>query len=62
MSNTFRTVDVGGATPYTIQIGPGLIRQGEALAKHVRGRHVLLVSDSTVAPLYAGAVLSLIHI
>jgi 3-dehydroquinate synthase len=61
MSEKFRTVDVGGDTPYTIHIGPRLIHQGPALARHVRGRHVLLVSDSTVAPLYAGAVREALH-
>ncbi len=56
-----RTVDVGGETPYTIAIGPGLLGDGAALAAHVRGRHVLLVSDSIVAPLYAGAVREALH-
>ncbi len=56
-----RTVDVGGETPYTIAIGPGLLADGAALARHVRGRHVLLVSDSIVAPLYAGAVREALH-
>lgn len=53
-----RTVAVGGATPYTIAIGPGLLDDGVALAAHVRGRHVLLVSDSTVGPLYAARVVA----
>jgi len=56
-----RTVDVGGEIPYTIAIGPGLLSDGAALARHVRGRHVLLVSDSVVAPLYAGAVREALH-
>jgi 3-dehydroquinate synthase len=60
MSNA-RTVDVGGETPYTIAIGPGLLSDGTALAGHVRGRHVLLVSDSIVAPLYAGRVREALH-
>jgi len=59
--NHARTVDVGGETPYTIAIGPGLLGDGAALARHVRGRHVLLVSDSVVAPLYAGAVREALH-
>jgi 3-dehydroquinate synthase len=46
-------VDVGGAQPYRIAIGPGLLEDGHALAAHVRGRHVLIVSDTHVAPLYA---------
>ncbi|WP_334178390.1 3-dehydroquinate synthase [Pseudoxanthomonas sp.] len=56
-----RTVDVGGETPYSIAIGPGLLADGTALAQHVRGRHVLLVSDSIVAPLYAGTVREALH-
>jgi 3-dehydroquinate synthase len=59
--NHARTVDVGGEIPYTITIGPGLLGDGAALARHVRGRHVLLVSDSVVAPLYAGAVREALH-
>jgi 3-dehydroquinate synthase len=51
-----RTVAVGGATPYLIGIGPGLLDDGAQLAAHARGRHVLLLSDSHVAPLYTGRV------
>jgi 3-dehydroquinate synthase len=47
------TVDVVGALPYRIAIGAGLLEDGQALAAHVRGRHVLIVSDTHVAPLYA---------
>lgn len=53
-----RSVAVGGDTPYTIHIGPGLLGQGALLAQHVRGRHVLLLSDSSVAPLYLAGVKS----
>lgn len=49
-------VAVGGAHPYSIAIGSGLLADGQALATHVRGRHVLLVSDSEVAPLYLPTV------
>lgn len=45
-------VAVGGAHPYSIAIGPGLLADGHTLAAAIRGRHVLLVSDSEVAPLY----------
>ncbi|HDS1220056.1 3-dehydroquinate synthase [Stenotrophomonas maltophilia] len=45
-------VAVGGDRPYTISIGAGVQSNGPALARHVRGRHVLLLSDSDVAPLY----------
>lgn len=50
---TLRHVDVAGANPYRIAIGEGLLRDGAALATHVRGRHVCIVSDANVAPLYA---------
>ena len=56
MSSSIRSVAVGGEHPYLISIGDGLLADGEALARHVRGRHVLLVSDSTVAPLYLDTV------
>lgn len=56
-----RFVEVGGDTPYRIAIGPDLLDDGTALAAHVRGRHVLLVSDSNVAPLYAGRVREALH-
>lgn len=50
---TARAVEVGGAAPYRIQIGPGLLGDGTALASVLRGRHALIVSDDHVAPLYA---------
>lgn len=53
-----RRIDVGGDRPYPIHIGPGLLDDGAALAAHVRGRHVLLVSDGNVAPLYAARVVA----
>jgi 3-dehydroquinate synthase len=56
MSHSPRSVAVGGAQPYTIQIGPGLLDDIDALAAHVRGRHVLLLSDSHVAALYLGTL------
>ncbi len=48
-----RVVEVGGAVPYRIRIGPGLLEVGTALASMLRGRHALIVSDDQVAPLYA---------
>ena len=48
-------VAVGGDRPYSITIGAGAQADGAALASHVRGRHVLLVSDSEVAPRYLDA-------
>jgi 3-dehydroquinate synthase len=56
MSAPPRTGAVGGDTPYTIHIGPGLLARGELLAGYVRGRHVMLLSDSSVAPLYLEGV------
>ena len=53
MSVPPRTVDVAGATPYRISIGPGLLDDGDLLASTLRGRHALIVSDANVAPLYA---------
>jgi len=47
-----RQVAVGGATPYSIQIGPGLIDDGEQLAAHLRGRDAFVLSDDQVAPHY----------
>ncbi len=53
-----RRIDVGGAHPYAIHVGPGLLDDGAALAAHVRGRHALLVSDGNVAPRYAARVVA----
>lgn len=47
-----REVAVHGDTPYTIHIGPGLLQDGALIARHIRGQHVLIVSDDQVAPLY----------
>ena len=52
MSASLQTVDVGGAAPYRIAIGPGLLKGGDLLAHVLRGRHALIVSDANVAPLY----------
>ena len=56
MNALIRQVEVGGAQPYRIATGPGLLEDGAALAAHLRGRHALIVSDSQVAPLYAARV------
>ena len=56
-----RTVEVGGAQPYRIAIGEGLLRDGAALAAHVRGRHAFIVSDAHVVPLYAQRVVDALH-
>jgi 3-dehydroquinate synthase len=49
-------VDVDGAAPYRIHIGPGLLDDGALLTATLRGRHALIVSDANVAPLYAKRV------
>jgi 3-dehydroquinate synthase len=41
MINAMRIVEAGGEQPCTIAIGPDLLADGAALARHVRGRHVL---------------------
>jgi 3-dehydroquinate synthase len=45
-----------GARAYPILVGPGLLRRPREWIDAIRGRHVLLVTDSNVAPLYADAV------
>ena len=37
-------IEVGGAAPYAIDIGPGLLADGTALAAPLRGRQALAVS------------------
>lgn len=56
MSSANITVQVGGAAPYAISIGPGLLADTQRLSERWRGRHALIVSDSHVAPLYADTV------
>ena len=56
MTQALHTVDVGGAAPYRITIGPGLLDDGDLLSLTMRGRHALVVSDAHVAPLYADRV------
>jgi 3-dehydroquinate synthase len=65
-SDALRTVEVAGDAPYTISIGPGLLDAAHAnnakrLDELLRGRHALVVSDTHVAPLYAGRVEALLH-
>lgn len=50
------TIEVGGAKPYAIRIGAGLLDAADALLAPLRGRHALVVSDANVAPLYAARV------
>ena len=55
MSNTpsSRHIDVVlGDRSYTVSIGPGLLGDAARWREALRGRHVLVVSNTTVAPLY----------
>jgi len=45
-----------GRRSYPIFIGAGLIARADFLEQHLCGRDVLVVSDTTVAPLYADAL------
>jgi 3-dehydroquinate synthase len=45
-----------GERSYPIHIGAGLLGSAELYAPHVRGRRAALVTNSTVAPLYADAL------
>ena len=46
------TVDLGERA-YPIHIGPKLIERGDLFAPHLRGRSAAIVTNTTVAPLYA---------
>ncbi|KAF1009611.1 MAG: 3-dehydroquinate synthase [Luteibacter sp.] len=51
------TVDVALARrSYPVWIGPGLLADSARWRARIRGRHVLVVSNTTVAPLYLGAL------
>ena len=49
------TVDLGERS-YPIEIGQGLLAQPELLTRHISGRQVMIVSNTTVAPLYLDRV------
>jgi 3-dehydroquinate synthase len=49
------TVDLGERS-YPIEIGQGLLEQPELLTRHISGRQVMIVSNTTVAPLYLDRV------
>ncbi|KAL4645504.1 hypothetical protein ACB092_02G239300 [Castanea dentata] len=56
-SNAPTIVDVDlGNRSYPIYIGSGLLDQPHLLQKHVHGKRVLVVTNSTVAPLYLDKV------
>ena len=46
---------------YPIYIGRGLISQPELVTKHITGRQVMVVTDTTVAPLYLQRVKSILE-
>ncbi|WP_407059101.1 3-dehydroquinate synthase [Ralstonia syzygii subsp. celebesensis] len=51
------TVDVDlGERAYPIHIGTGLLSQAELFAPHIRGTRAVVVTNETVAPLYAARV------
>jgi 3-dehydroquinate synthase len=51
------TIDVAlGARSYPVWIGPGLLGETTRWRECIRGRHVLVVSNTTVAPLYLDRV------
>jgi len=50
-------VDLGSRS-YPILIGPGLLGQTKPPEQHIVGRDLLLVSNTTVAPLYGDALIS----
>ncbi len=47
-----------GSRSYPIVIGSGLLSRADLIAQYIPGRDVLLVSNTTVAPLYAPALRS----
>ncbi|MDX1696906.1 MAG: 3-dehydroquinate synthase [Thiohalobacterales bacterium] len=51
------TVDLGERS-YPIHIGQGLLGQAELLSPHITGRQVMLVSNTTIAPLYQDRVMA----
>jgi 3-dehydroquinate synthase len=55
MSETVLRVELGERA-YPIHIGPGLMGRAELYAPHVQGRRAALVTNETVAPLYAERV------
>ena len=52
---TILNVDLGERS-YPITIGPGLLSNGDLLARHISGRKVAIVTNTTVAPLYLETV------
>jgi len=56
-ASSFRTIDVAlGTRSYPVWIGPGLITDTARWRAMLRGRHALVISNTTVAPLYLDRV------
>ena len=54
---TLRTLTVGlGDRSYPIHIGPGLLSRADLLAPHLASRRAAVITNTTVAPLYAEGV------
>ncbi|MDN5924147.1 MAG: 3-dehydroquinate synthase, partial [Xanthomonadales bacterium] len=57
--STTRDIDVAlGARHYPIWIGAGLLSDAQRWRSRLRGRQVLVVSNTVVAPLYLQRVLA----
>ena len=57
--NPLHTLEVGlGERAYPIHIGPGLLEDAARWRTAITGRHVLVVSNETVAPLYLERVMA----
>jgi len=50
-----------GARSYPIYIGPGLVSDAELIARAVDAKQVLVVSNTTVAPLYLDGIMQSLH-
>ena len=46
-----------GERSYPIYIGSGILRQSELFKKHIKSKQVVVVSNTTIAPLYMNSVL-----
>ncbi|HAG47458.1 MAG TPA: 3-dehydroquinate synthase, partial [Gammaproteobacteria bacterium] len=49
-----------GKKSYPIYIGQGLLSQPELLTEHIGGKQIMIVTNTTVAPLYLAQVKSLL--
>lgn len=50
-----------GARSYPIYIGQQLFDQPELLTRHIRGKQVMVVSNTTVAPLYLDTIMGMLN-